>query len=310
MKDVSPEKWSKLKALTNEHRDKIVDTRKEQIETQTTPGKTKFTKVGDKGIIIKQNPLGGGSVERFMGNLLTKQGGGRYPFMFRRYPTFFQVNVNPDLPEEVKKQIDLGKVGQEVLKEIAKRFETKYNKWSFDIIRKESGGHAGITNVSGLGTLGLTPQNLTNNTMVERVFTDLEIDKKIVSALKRAKWEEGDIIRFIDKAKKEVEQMTKSRDAMKQIDALDKRLKKLKTIKTTLKEVMPVKWVISQFLDKIKDIFSRERNKIMDEMEDEFKNILEGKFANLKVTKPISSAERFRAKKPDSQKEIIQRLAK
>ena len=146
--------------------------------------------------------------------------------------------------------------------------------------------------------------------MLEKVFTDLDLDKKIISALKRAKWDEGNIIRFVDKAKREVEQMTKARDAMKQIDALDKRLKKLKTTKTTLKEVMPVKWATLQFLDKIKDIFSRERNKIMDEMEDEFKNILEGKFAHLKVTKPISSAERFRAKRPDSQKEIITRLAK
>jgi hypothetical protein len=50
----------------------------------------------------------------------------------------------------------------------------------------------------------------------------------------------------------------------------------------------------------------------MDEIEDEFREILEAKFAHLKVTKPVAEQERFRAKKSekaDTQKEIIQKLA-
>ena len=311
MKDVAPEKWARLKFLTNEYRDKIAGSRQAAVETQTNPEKTKFSKVGDKGLIIKQNPLGGQSVERFVGNLLSKQSGERYPFLFRRYPTFFQVNVNPDTEQELRKNVDLGKVTQDVLRTIAQKFENKYNKWAFDIIRKESGGHASITNVSGLGTLGLMPKKLNAVKHLDAVLGDAKHNEKIVKDLTRSGFEPEQIDHIIKQAKNAIMQTEASRELFKNIEGLEQRLRKLKSSDAKLKEVMPTKWVTLQFLKKFKEIYAQDRNEIMDAIENEFKKEIEARYAGAKVTKPVGNQEMFKSKKrPDTQKEIIQRIAK
>jgi len=49
---------------------------------------------------------------------------------------------------------------REALKEVRDEMGTKYEDWAFDIIEQESGGHKGITNISGLGTIGIMPKKL------------------------------------------------------------------------------------------------------------------------------------------------------
>jgi hypothetical protein len=308
MQKLYPEKWDRLQYLSNEYRNKVLAGRRKAIEKHTDIATTKFQKVGDKGLIIKQNPLGGESVERFMGDVLTKPSGERYPFKIRRFPTFLQVSVNPDVPAEVKKEIDLGKVLQEVLQKISSEFENKYNQWAFDIIRKESGGHAGITNVSGLGTLGLMPKKFYYQERLNAIFNDIALNEHIKKSLQRA-GEGSETSVIMEKAKNEIRKTEHSRDLLKSMEALDKRLKRLKTPDEKLIDVMPTKWTIIQYLNKIKSIYSAERTKIMDQMEDEFKKVIEEKFAHVKVDKPLKDQERFKVKKP-TEKEYIQHMAK
>jgi len=91
---------------------------------------------------------------RFTGQVLSR-GGKRFPFLLKRYNTMIQVSVNPDISKENKEKINLINDMKEMMVVIKKKYMTKYNKWSFDVIDKESGGHAGITNISGASTLGL-----------------------------------------------------------------------------------------------------------------------------------------------------------
>ena len=312
MKVVAPEKWARLRELVNEHQTKISSGRQETIEKQTDPTKTKFSKVGKQGLIIKQNPTGGSQIQRYIGSLLSKPSGERYPFVMRRYPTFMQVAANPDLPEEMRKNVDFGKATIEVLEVIAKKFENKYNKWAFDIIRKESGGHASITNVSGLGTLGLVPQKLFLSAEMMKLVNDTTFEEKIKKDIQKSKREmsEEEVSQAITKAKQVLMTTSKARDTAKEIKALEDRLKKLKTMKTSLRDVMPTKWILAQYLAKYKEVFAAERTKIMDQIEDEFRRIIEEKYGQAKVTKPLKNPEVFKAKRPDTQKEIIQRLVK
>lgn len=72
--------------------------------------------------------------------------------------SFMQVSISPDAPKEVKEYVDLGEVSKKVLAETEEKFGNKFNKWAFDIIKSEAGGHKGITNVGGFYLLGLMPK--------------------------------------------------------------------------------------------------------------------------------------------------------
>ena len=310
LKDVDPRKWVRLKFLVNEYRDKIASSRRQSLEKHTNIETTKFEKTGTKGLVIKQKPMGGEKVDRFMGSLLAKQTGERYPFLIRRYPTFFQMSVNPDLPDEIKKQIDLGKIASDVIETIAKKFENKYNKWAFDIIRKESGGHAGITTFSGLGTIGIVPQKLFATSKLYELFRDQEFEDKVFKQLGQTGLGKDDINSIIQKTKQNIIATEKARDMMHNIEELENRLKKLKTSEVKLKDVMPIKWTTLQYLKEFKNKFAKEREKIMNELENELVKIIEEKFASAKIEKKLTEPKRFKITRPDTQKEIIQRLAK
>lgn len=96
---------------------------------------------------IKENP------PRFLGNLVSKDGK-RFPFIIKEYPFLIQIQGNASLPKEVKDTVDLGEISKRAVDEAERKLGSFSNKWAWDIIRKESGGHKTIWNISGLTTLG------------------------------------------------------------------------------------------------------------------------------------------------------------
>lgn len=96
---------------------------------------------------IKSNP------PRYLGGLISKEGK-KFPFIIKEYPFLIQVQGNAELPPEIKKQVDLGDIAKRAVDAAEKRYGSFSDKWAWDIIRKESGGHKTIWNISGLTTLG------------------------------------------------------------------------------------------------------------------------------------------------------------
>lgn len=105
----------------------------------------------DRGIaLIQHNP----HLQRYLWTQMNKAGV-KFPFVIKRYGTMIQVAANPELPEVVKKKVDLNEVANDVMKMIRDKFQNKYNTWAFKIIDSERGGHKGITNIPAFGTLGI-----------------------------------------------------------------------------------------------------------------------------------------------------------
>mgnify|MGYP002507805542 CR=1 FL=1 len=120
--------------------------------------KTKLGKFQKVGNVMRQdaaNPKDYPS--RYMSSLLEKDGM-KSPFVLKRFGTMIQVAVNPYAAEQVK-GVDLGKLANQILDELQADFKQRkiYNDWAMKIVKKESGGHKQITNISGLGTIGLMP---------------------------------------------------------------------------------------------------------------------------------------------------------
>tara|TARA_Y100000310_G_scaffold345432_1_gene464958 strand:- start:1052 stop:2728 length:1677 start_codon:yes stop_codon:yes gene_type:complete len=138
---------------------------KEDIVKQTGSATTKYRKGSD--VVIIQQSAGRGQPSRFLGSLLTKPDGTRYPAHMREWATFIQISLNPSLDVSDKEKIDLTKVVREALSEVHSEIrggkikvgDKGLSNWAFNkVIFPESGGHAGIANISGLGTLGLAPK--------------------------------------------------------------------------------------------------------------------------------------------------------
>jgi len=73
---------------------------------------------------------------------------------------FFQMSLSPEAPKEVKDNINLVTIMKTVFEDVRKKFETRYNKWAFNIMSDEMGGHAGITNAGAFGLFGLMPKKM------------------------------------------------------------------------------------------------------------------------------------------------------
>ena len=139
---------------------KEIDDKVKELEAEKKKRVGRFTKVGSQ--VIRQDATAlKGYPGRFVSSLLTKPDGKfRYPFTVKRFSTMIQIAANPDIPEKVKKEfeVDLNRDMREILTRVRKNLGSRKEGWAFDIIDRESGGHASITNVSGLGTLGLMPK--------------------------------------------------------------------------------------------------------------------------------------------------------
>jgi hypothetical protein len=142
----------------------------EKILKKSTDIKT--TDFKGKGNVIIQVSSGRSQPTRYMGSLMSKADNTRYAAIFKQWPTMIQVALNPDL--ENRHDIDLEKIMRKALENIKDKYMNKYNRWAFDIISKESGGHKAITNVSGLGTIGIMPKLLRNE-----YYRLLDLSKKV-----------------------------------------------------------------------------------------------------------------------------------
>ncbi len=184
----------------------------------------------------------------------------KHPFVIKRYPTFMQVAIHPDLPKNFKDMIDLNKVSREVLSITQKTFENRMNRWAFEIIKKESGGHKGITNISGLGTLGIMLKQSREE------LKELEAIKKRISNLKT--FGKG---KLSEKDKENLEKAVKVLESDKATEAEKKEAKRLKKIlMPTMEEMMPDKAKRMQELLDNKEVYANERKYIMDFIEEEF----------------------------------------
>lgn len=136
------------------------DARKDNIESkdENVSGVRKDFEVRGNVLVqkaenIRKNP------PRYLGSLISKEGK-RFPFIIKRYSTIVQIQVNANIPKEYKNKIDIGDISTRAVEKAQEKFGKYSNRWAWDIIRKESGGHRyGIWNISALGTLsaaGLT----------------------------------------------------------------------------------------------------------------------------------------------------------
>jgi len=132
------------------------DKAESDLEKHTDASTTKFM-AGGPAVII-QNASGRGQPSRFLGSLLTKKDGSRYPAQMREWATMMQISLNPELSKTKREQIDLVKVINQAMDEVKKEMEGRWNNWSFKIMKKESGGHKAIATVSAIGTIGFLPK--------------------------------------------------------------------------------------------------------------------------------------------------------
>lgn len=245
------EEEKRYKELVNKDIDDTRAGRSKQISSVKEKGK--FETKGST--VIQKTPR----IQRFIWTQLNKKGL-KHPFVIKRYPTFMQIGVNPELPDKVKEHIDLNKIRKEVMTKVQKKFGHKYNNWAFNIIDKESGGHKGITNIAALGTLGIMPKR------DREKLKDLQFLEKRIKELKtygRGKLSDEDKEK-LDKAKKML-----NRKALKD-DEKEKYERIQKILMPTMTRLMPKKAEELKKLTSKKKSFAKERTKIMDEIEKEF----------------------------------------
>ncbi len=262
----TPKEEERYQELVNKPIEKIKHARHSALQKEK--GKdTTFEKRGST--LIQNNPR----LQRYIWTQLNTAGI-KYPFVIKRYPTFIQVAVNPDLPDEIRDKIDLGAISNLVMKQIRSKFENKYNAWAFDIIEGDSGGHKGITNISSLGTLGI--MNKADRDEL-KYFESLE---GRIKALKKINKDMSDE----DKEKLSQAQEMLDKKEIQEVD-YDK-LKKL--LSSPMRRLMPQHFAKMQELKDKKAERALERKKIMDEIVEEFINQFELRFGASKQ-EPVMS---------------------
>ena len=160
-KDIT-DKRNALKALIEDKTrefNEIKSSNKEKLspmETEREKRKGQFERVG---AVMRQDAASTKDFpSRYVSSLMEKDGM-KSPFVLKRFGTMIQVALNPYAPKEVKESVDLGALASQILNELEAGFKKdgKFSDWFMKIIKKESGGHKAITNISGLGTIGLMP---------------------------------------------------------------------------------------------------------------------------------------------------------
>lgn len=257
-KDRTEKEEKRFKELINKPIDKMRTDRAGSIEKEKSK-EGSFLKRGST--LIQQNPR----LQRYIWTQLNTKGI-KYPFVIKRYSTFIQIAVNPDLPKEVKETIDLGQIADEVMKSVQNKFENKYNSWAFKIINKERGGHKGITNIPALGTLGL---------MKKADREELKYLQSLESRVKKLKASNRELS---DEDKKKLE---KAQEMLsKDLSVVDRdyyeKLEKL--LSSPMRKFMPNKLDRLVDLKDKKKYFAKKRTEIMDEIIEEFIRQFEAKF--------------------------------
>jgi len=129
-----------------------------KVDAKEAEKKEKIGKFHGVGNVIRQDATSLKDYPgRYTGSLLKNKDGARYPFILKRFSNMIQVALNPDYPKD-KAKPDLGELSRQILKNVRDKYATRWDSWAWDIVFQESGGHAAITNVSGLGTIKLLPK--------------------------------------------------------------------------------------------------------------------------------------------------------
>lgn len=213
--------------------------------------------------ILQNNPR----LQRYLWTQMNKAGV-KYPFVIKKYATFLQIAVNPELPDEVKKHVDLGKIATDVMENVRSKFENKYNSWAFKIIEKERGGHKGITNIPALGTLGL---------MNKRKREELKYLESLEERIKKLKTLGSRKLDADDK--KKLEQARKILKRKKEDEATKDYYRKLERILApTMEKVMPEKAERLKELRQQKEKAAEKRKEIMNEIIEEFQRQFKKRF--------------------------------
>ena len=132
----------------------IKQMRDKNLKSKEQSTNAESTRFEQKGVVLVQNA---GSTRdtppRYMGSLLSKEEK-RFPFILKRYSMLVQVQGNANLNKTQREEVDLGEICKAAVDAAEKKFGSFSNKWAWDIIRKESGGHKTIWNISGITVLG------------------------------------------------------------------------------------------------------------------------------------------------------------
>ena len=250
-KDRTKEEEKRYKKLVNKPIDDV-KARRDMISKSAKDSK----KFKSRGSTIVQTDS---KMQRYVWTQLNKKGL-KHPFVIKRYPTFMQIAVNPELPSNIKELIDLNKIRRIVMGEIKNKYGNKYNDWAFNIIEKDSGGHKGITNVAALGTLGIMPK---------KDREKLKYLKKLEKRIKDLKTYGRGKLSPEDKEKLDIANKMVKRKTLPDDEKLY--YEKLRTIlMPSMERIMPEKASEMKELLKKKEIFGEKRKEIMNDIEDEF----------------------------------------
>ncbi|MFW6226349.1 MAG: hypothetical protein ACOC3V_05280, partial [bacterium] len=258
------EEEKRYRELVNKPIDTMRTSRTASIEKERS-GEGSFV---DRGIaLIQHNPR----LQRYIWTQMNKAGI-KYPFVIKRYGTMIQVSINPEIPKEVKEKIDLNTIANDVMDKIKQKFQHKYNRWAFKIIEKESGGHKGITNIAGLGTLGIMRKKDREELKYLKTLEDR------VKKLKKRKLTKNELEQ-LDKA----EYLLKKRDILNELDK-EYYTKLKRTLDITIESLMPKTFKRLQELKDKKEKEAEKRSQIIDEIQEEFLKILKENFGDIKLT--------------------------
>ena len=210
-------------------------------------------------------------LQRYLWTQMNKAGI-KFPFIIKRFATFIQIAINPELPSEVKEKIDLNVVAKEVMTNVRDKFENKYNTWAFNIISGEMGGHPGITNIPALGTLGL---------MKKADREELKFLKSLKDRVSKLKSYKPDLNDEDKESLDKISELLKD-DDLSNINK-DKYTQLKKYFKAPMRQLIPNKYEELVDLTKKKKYFAKRRTEIMDEIIEEFVKQLEDKFGTLEI---------------------------
>ncbi len=252
------EEERRFRELVNKPIEKIKSQRDKSIEKQRD---LKTGSMQPQGNVMHVSSSG---VQRFLWTQLHKEGV-RYPFNMRTIGPMLQVSVNPDLPKEVKDRINLTDMMFKILKEVKE--EAKDKGWVFKIIERESGGHAGITNITGLNLLGLNP-----NKMEREELKKIEGYEKRLKDLKVL----GGGRKLDDKEK---EKLNNAKKVLKRKTATEEEKEKAKRtiniLDPKLERIMPKKAQRKEQLIKAKDLAKQDQERIVNSIKQKFQERLD-----------------------------------
>ena len=145
------EEEEEFQKLDKKERTEEEDKRYKELKALKEVKKGNFKIYGNT--VVQRIPSPSAATGRYLPAIVLNSENKRSPFLARKFNDMIQFSLNPDIDN--KEGIDLVADMKEIIDKADKKFSTKKNGWAFNLIKEKSGGHAAITNISGIGTLGL-----------------------------------------------------------------------------------------------------------------------------------------------------------